>query len=79
MPGTHPTPAKRQQRREQTQAAQRSARAGVSKLSGGPFTRLVDGMTNWQRSRWAQAGYPGLQAHEVAAVEPFARMRRPKA
>jgi hypothetical protein len=78
MAATHPTPAKREQRRERTQAAQRSAAAGVSKLSE-PFTRLVDGMTNWQRSRWAQAGYPGLQAHEAAAVAPFARMRRPSA
>jgi hypothetical protein len=79
MPGTHPTPAKRQQRREQTQAAQRSAAAARAFRLVEPFCFAVNGMTNWQRSRWAQAGYPGLGAHEAAAVEPFARMRRPKA
>lgn len=77
MPGTHPTLAKRRRHREETQQAQRIAAEARAFRLLEPFVQLVNGMTNWQRSRWAQAGYPGLWAHEIAAAEPFSRMRRP--
>ena len=35
--------------------------------------RLVEQMTNWQRSRWARAGYPGLanSHYEPNKIRPF--------
>ena len=35
------------------------------------FRTLVESMTNHGRSRWAQAGYPGLLHKEVEALAGF--------
>lgn len=34
---------------------------------------LIQGMTNWQRKKWAQAGYP----KDVKKIREFANMQRP--
>jgi hypothetical protein len=34
---------------------------------------MAERMTNWQRSQWARAGYPGLSRgnYEAEAIRPF--------
>lgn len=40
------------------------------------FADVINSMTNWQRSQWARAGYPGL-AHKVTIeVLPYALKQR---
>lgn len=36
------------------------------------FQAIVNTMTNWERNRWARAGYPGLREKDVQAVYPYA-------
>ncbi len=36
------------------------------------FNAVVNKLTNWQRGKWARAGYPGLARWEGMKVEPFA-------
>jgi hypothetical protein len=35
--------------------------------------RFVEAMTNWQRSQWAKAGYPGLSRsnYDANKIRPF--------
>ena len=35
------------------------------------FRTLVESMTNHERSRWAQAGYPGLRLKEEERLAAF--------
>ena len=37
---------------------------------------IVNKMTNWQRNRWAKAGYPGLKRSNPSAVEGFLTLKR---
>jgi hypothetical protein len=37
--------------------------------------RLVDSMTNWQRNKWARAGYPGGTSIP-AKILPFVQRKR---
>ena len=34
---------------------------------------MVEKMTNWQRTRWARAGYPGLRGgnYDAAQIRPY--------
>ncbi len=36
------------------------------------FNVVVNKLTNWQRGKWARAGYPGLVRWEEEKVKPFA-------
>ncbi len=35
------------------------------------FNAVVNKLTNWQRGKWARAGYPGLARWEGEKVFPF--------
>jgi len=43
---------------------------------GADFSAAVEQLTNWQRKRWARAGYPGLRKKDAEKVLPFAQMVR---
>lgn len=40
-----------------------------------PFQQAVNRMTNWQRSQWARAGYPGLRDEDIKKLEFFVATR----
>jgi hypothetical protein len=40
------------------------------------FAAVVNAMTNWQRTQWARAGYPGLQMKEMEKALPFIERAR---
>ena len=40
--------------------------------SGAAFRRIVNKMTNHERSVWGRNGYPGLVKKDVKALKPFA-------
>lgn len=45
------------------------------------FYQVVNRLTNWQRSQWAQAGYPGLSQptrRDSDKVLPFTDMKKTK-
>lgn len=85
MPGTRPTPARRRLRRQRAVELTAAARARRQEQtrqldpdgSLATFRGLVNHLSNWQRTRWAQAGYPGLSSQVADAVWPFTRMERP--
>jgi hypothetical protein len=41
-----------------------------------PFELAVNKMTNWQRSQWAKAKYPGLAHKEVEKLKPFLERKK---
>lgn len=52
-----------------------TARAKTYRFS--EFETTVNRMSNWQRSKWAQAGYPGLPKKEVDKVQSYLTMMKP--
>lgn len=38
------------------------------------FQRAVERMTNYQRSFWARAGYPGLQQHDISKLPTIEKL-----
>lgn len=36
----------------------------------------VERLTNWQRTQWAQAKYPGLSSENTDKLKPFLKMER---
>ena len=63
------TPRQQRARKNQlNQAANRHRRAGLR----GPDERArqyqINGLTNWQRSKWAQAGYPPNRVEEFLCL-----------
>ena len=40
------------------------------------FSKVVNRLTNWQRTQWARAGYPGLRYREADKVKPFLERKR---
>jgi hypothetical protein len=41
------------------------------------FSAAVSGLTNWQRNRWARAGYPGQREKDETKIAPFALLKHP--
>lgn len=41
--------------------------------------KITDRLTNWQRTQWARAGYPGLNRGNLdeAKIKPFLELKRP--
>ena len=40
------------------------------------FNVLVNTMSNWQRNRWAKAGYPGLRQKDIKPLDKFVAIER---
>lgn len=84
MPGTRPTQARRRERRALNLAAREIAaarraedlRIGDPEGAAAKFQAAIGRLNGWQRHQWARAGYPGLRARDIAALEPFAAMGR---
>lgn len=77
----------RERRRLRARSMARQARASRVRQSWAPrpkpdpirndaYRAAVEGLTNWQRGRWARSGYPGHRDREAALVEPFAALKR---
>ena len=51
----------------------------LNKYEHGEYYAMVNRLTNWQRSQWARAGYPGSHFghREAEKVEPFTKMVKP--
>lgn len=50
--------------------------AGRWEYEAPTFGDIVDSMSNWQRSQWARAGYPGLRFKVINDALPFAVKHR---
>lgn len=75
MPGNRPTPSAVLRRRRQANAVRRTAAAtrGERALSRkhDRYLAAVDRLTNWQRSQWARAGYPGTRDRDPEQITSF--------
>ncbi len=40
------------------------------------FNAIVNSMSNWQRKRWAKAGYPGLRQKDIKPLEKYVAIER---
>lgn len=79
MPGTRPTPARRSARQQQAMRDRDRAMRARMQLPDpdrAAFQAVVNRLTNWQRNRWAAAGYPGLHDMLTGPVERYALLRR---
>jgi len=71
----------RKRRRKWVFRAGRGRRGPMAErgLQATPFSRVVNGMTNWQRNQWARHGYPGLSKKEIHLVLPYLSAREREA
>jgi hypothetical protein len=72
-------PSLRQRKRAERCNAQRLNRERNLKkgknasLQRDSFAQIVEKMTNWERTQWARAGYPGLHNKDIDALLPHAQ------
>lgn len=80
MPTTHPAPTPDFSggfRHRRSRPHDEQPRRKVQRLSDPEFSAVVNQFTNWERNRWAGAGYPGLKGKDVKKVADFlASLRR---
>lgn len=82
MPGTRSTVARRRDRQQSAMLDRKTAieRRTERRLNRDPdvadLDSIVNRMTNWQRSQWAAAGYPGLRKKAAGLAGPYVMMIR---
>ena len=67
----HGTREDRLHRRSRRGDEKRQARRDQAARMGDAFGRTVESLTNYERSRWAAAGYPGLRKRLPDPVRTF--------
>ena len=69
-PVTH-APHRRGSGRYFNEDKQNHRRAHVKRLRSDPFVLAVNRLSNYDRKRWAAAGYPGLHQHNPAGPASY--------